>query len=507
MPNTITALPARPDQTVLDPVPADGQGWAHDAWAWISGPTASTLLTTITAAVLTGLAVYLLMRRPSNGDNKKHLMYVPLLLVNGAAVYGQVAFFYERVAPTTWATPGKIALAVVIALAVESIAVYVGWHAHDALLNKAGTTAAHLRRASYLIAALVAGINYAHFADFKNPDTTLGLNAASLAFGLLSLLSPWLWGLHTRRMQHVQLRKEGVVDATGATFSSERVRSFPLRAYMARRWSIDHYVTDPQAAWEGYNADLRVRWANTADSPTWWLRTNPVARVRQLTAAVDAWKVALTITLIHGAAQAARLELAEKAVAEFERKTIAQAGRIGQLTAERDALTGEVDDTRAVNEELTARLTEQVAETAAVRAEAERAGKAKDARIGELETKIADDAVRHTEELRTAARKAQAELTAKVAIARSEGRVTNLNDRRSRTNRITSPAPTGKAELTDESAVQMMLTAHPDPSHEWSKNAVRTLTGVGLGRAERLIGLWVTAATEKAGGKPEAVNQ
>src|SRR5690242_15443081 len=29
MPNTITALPARPDTTVLDPVPADGQGWAE----------------------------------------------------------------------------------------------------------------------------------------------------------------------------------------------------------------------------------------------------------------------------------------------------------------------------------------------------------------------------------------------------------------------------------------------------------------------------------------------
>jgi len=43
-----------------------------------------------------------------------------------------------------------------------------------------------------------------------------------------------------------------------------------------------------------------------------------------------------------------------------------------------------------------------------------------------------------------------------------------------------------------------MLAAHNDPGFEWSKNAVRTLTGVGFGRAERLIELWLTAVTDKA---------
>ncbi|HET8643104.1 MAG TPA: hypothetical protein VFM37_14305, partial [Pseudonocardiaceae bacterium] len=175
-------------------------------------------------------------------------LLVPLLVVNAAAVYGQLAYAFGEIAPGWWAWPARLALAVLFAAAVESIAVYVGWHAHDALLAKATVTAARLRRASYLIAAAVAGINYAHFAG-----PGLVPNAAAVAFGLLSLLSPWLWGLHTRRVQHVQLQDSGIIDGTGAVFSAERYRAFPVRTWAARRWSIDHNVTDPTAAWAGYN--------------------------------------------------------------------------------------------------------------------------------------------------------------------------------------------------------------------------------------------------------------
>lgn len=179
---------------------------------------------------------------------------VPLLIVNSAAVYGQIAYAYSDIAPIDWPTAYRIALSVLFAAAIESVAIYVGWHAHDALLSKATATAARLRRASYALAVTVAGINYAHFAaDHMRPT------AAAVAFGLLSLLSPWLWGLHTRRVQHVQLLDQGVVDCTGAVFSAERIRAFPFRSWEARRWSIDYNVTDPVAAWQGYNAARRAR--------------------------------------------------------------------------------------------------------------------------------------------------------------------------------------------------------------------------------------------------------
>lgn len=232
-----------------------GQSWVQAAWAWTGG-TGGAITLAVLAALTGALATYLLTRRPGKADLSKHLMYLPLLLVNAAAIYGQVAFFYEKVAPATWAVPGKVALALLIAAAIESVAVYVGWHAHDALLQKATATAARLRRASYLIAAFVGLINYWHFTTGYS---LIAPTAASFAFGLLSLISPWLWGLHTRRAQHKQLTRDGAIDQTGATFSSERIRLFPYRSFMARRWSVDNYVTDPQAAWEGYNASVAER--------------------------------------------------------------------------------------------------------------------------------------------------------------------------------------------------------------------------------------------------------
>jgi hypothetical protein len=173
----------------------------------------------------------------------------PLLVVNSLAVYGQIAYAYERIAPEIWPTPARLVLAVMFATAVESISLYVGWHAHDALLRKHTAAAAKLRRIAYLIAAAVGTINYAHFAAERMTPTS-----AAVAFGLLSMLSPWLWGLHSRRAQHIQLVAERKADCIGAVFSAERRRSFPIRCWKAKRWSIDNGVTDPLTAWQGYNA-------------------------------------------------------------------------------------------------------------------------------------------------------------------------------------------------------------------------------------------------------------
>jgi hypothetical protein len=88
----------------------------------------------------------------------------PLMLVTGFAAIGQVLWSLDHVAPPDWAWPARLALALGAATAVESIALNVQWHAHDAQVNGRHTSAVRLRRASYGIAALVAGINYSHFA-------------------------------------------------------------------------------------------------------------------------------------------------------------------------------------------------------------------------------------------------------------------------------------------------------------------------------------------------------
>ncbi len=496
MPIVITALADAPDTAPEAP------SWASNTWAAITSTGAATVSTAIASALIGALAVYLLMRRPApKRDLSKHLMYAPLLLVNAAAVYGQVAFFYDTVAPNGWPFPGKLALGVVIALAIESIAVYVGWHAHDALLNKAGSTAARLRRASYVIALIVAGINYAHFAKIEDGNP-LGVNAAAIAFGLLSLLSPWLWGLHTRRMQHVQLRKEGVVDAAGATFSGERIRSFPLRAYLARRWSIDHYVTDPRQAWEGYNAELRAQWVVNVDQPGWWLRINPFARVRQLTEAhkvvrADMAEVEAAVTDVTGRLDGAVSEVtslrADLASAEASLETLR--ADLAEMTSARDAALRQLE---ARTSEMTSNADAYASDIADLRQQIA----SKEAEIGTLR---ADFDVK------------EKNLRQEIRQARAEAALPSLAARRNNTSGVGKSRPSktaAKAGPSDETAVQMLLDAPADPGkklpsgdlREWSQSAIVDYLRVGWGRAPRLLEAVTEAQRQRAAGD-QAVGQ
>src|SRR5690606_12750718 len=70
------------------------------------------------------------------------VLAIPLVLVNAAAVYGQVQW------ATANLTSGNVGLAALFALTVESIAVYLAYEAHAALL--AGDASFRLRVASYL---------------------------------------------------------------------------------------------------------------------------------------------------------------------------------------------------------------------------------------------------------------------------------------------------------------------------------------------------------------------
>ena len=178
----------------------------------------------------------------------------PLIVVNALTVYGQLAYAYESIAPATWPVGARVILSIGFALAVESVALYIQWHAHDALLLRSHSTARSLRRTSFLVALIVGAMNYSHFTVKLDKPT-----AAGIAFGMLSLLSPWMWGLHSRRQARIQLLKERRVDDAGAEFSTTRKRMFPVRSWMAYRWSIDQNETDPVRAWNGYKADASFK--------------------------------------------------------------------------------------------------------------------------------------------------------------------------------------------------------------------------------------------------------
>jgi hypothetical protein len=200
------------------------------------------------------------MSRFVSGLLRKLRPVAPLTLVTGFAMYGQMVYWLQNATRPDAPVYERVGIAVGAAVAMESIALYVQWHAHDALLNKATATAARLRRASYAVAFGIAALNYSHFSHDWAPTP------AAAVFALFSAIGPWLWGLHTRRVQHLQLLREGQADTSGAVFSAERFRNFPVRTWKARRWSIDYGITDPRIAWESYRVErLRLEAARAAD--------------------------------------------------------------------------------------------------------------------------------------------------------------------------------------------------------------------------------------------------
>lgn len=206
------------------------------------------------------------------------------------------------------------------------------------------------------------------------------------------------------------------------------------------------------------------------------------------------------------------LFFAVEAASSFQRKV---ASALAEKTRQLESAEQRDADVRAERAEIDAKLRSTAAELTAARsqvasltdrltsiAETTDADKAAATLTAErYEARITALIAEHDEAVKRLKEKHREALT---ATRPGKGAVSLSAYRASRTEKP-GGKPTGKAELTDEEAVQMMLAAHDDPDHDWSKNSVRTLTGVGVGRAEKLIGLWLTAATEKATGK--AVNQ
>lgn len=184
--------------------------------------------------------------RVSTVGLRRVVLIVPLLAVNGMALAGQVGFAQAHLgwhAPMSWVFAG----------ALESIAIYIGWHAHEALLS--GHSVVKLRAASYGAAAVVGGMNYEHFTPkgWTHPTTQ------GVAFGLMSVISPWLWAMHSRHAHRERLEAEGMIDRRGARFGAAKWAHFPVRTLRALRWSIDHGVSDPAGAWAGYAAERAAR--------------------------------------------------------------------------------------------------------------------------------------------------------------------------------------------------------------------------------------------------------
>lgn len=154
--------------------------------------------------------------------------------VNIVAVAGQINAFQAD--PFSWPAAGAFGAAAV----VESIAIFVGWHAHVAL--REGDSVFRLRVASYGIAAAVAALNYHHYAP------TWALDDRAAMFGAASLLSPWLWAIHSRHLHRQDLRKQGLIDPRAPKFSALRWLLHRPETWQALKWAVRHGEQSPTAA-------------------------------------------------------------------------------------------------------------------------------------------------------------------------------------------------------------------------------------------------------------------
>jgi len=175
-------------------------------------------------------------------------LLVPLLLVNGVAVYGQSGWAYENLHLGGWI------VAIGFALAVESIGVYLSAEAHAAKM--AGHSAGMLQLGAYGVGLLSGALNYAHFAGANLRATPL-----AMAFAALSALSPILWGIRSRSMNRERLYAAGLIDPRAVKFSRLRWILFPARTFRAFRYAVWNGIQSPAEAVTGEEAARAARTA------------------------------------------------------------------------------------------------------------------------------------------------------------------------------------------------------------------------------------------------------
>ena len=142
------------------------------------------------------------------------LAAVPVILVNAVAFGAQLGFWRVHVPRDA---------AVIVALALESIAIYLAWQAHLAQL--ADDSALRLRLAAYGMALVIGALNYSHFAlPGWRPDV------AAVTFGMMSAISPWLWSVHSRRASRDVLKARGLIEPHAVRLGTTRWAWHPLRS-------------------------------------------------------------------------------------------------------------------------------------------------------------------------------------------------------------------------------------------------------------------------------------
>lgn len=161
------------------------------------------------------------------------LAAIPVVLVNVVAFAGQLAFLRQHL-------PWGIAGQVLMAAALESVAIYLAAMAHASAL--ANDSALRLRLAAYAFAGVIAVMNYSHYARGWRPTFP------AVAVALCSAASPWLWGVYTRRVSRDRLLAAGLVEPHALRLGATRWAWHPAASARVMRAATWTGQTDPVAA-------------------------------------------------------------------------------------------------------------------------------------------------------------------------------------------------------------------------------------------------------------------
>lgn len=161
------------------------------------------------------------------------LAAIPVILVNAVAFGAQLGFWRVHV-PLMFE-------AVLVALALESIAIYLAWLAHLAQL--ADDSALRLRLAAYGMAVVIGALNYSHFmAPGWRPTVE------AVTFGMMSVISPWLWSAHSRRVSRDALMALNKIEPHAVRLGATRWTWHPWRCVRVMS----------RATWVGENDPARA---------------------------------------------------------------------------------------------------------------------------------------------------------------------------------------------------------------------------------------------------------
>lgn len=126
-------------------------------------------------------------RRAGGG---RAVLVLVLMLVNGAAIWGQVGWALSHIVPEIVPAGADwrlgLALALGFAAALELTGVCLALFADEA--DEVGVPSGGMRFGSYAMGLVSGAINLSHW----------GWGAAGIAFALLSAISPFLWGIRAK---------------------------------------------------------------------------------------------------------------------------------------------------------------------------------------------------------------------------------------------------------------------------------------------------------------------